>query len=268
LFKALLASNSLQLKTENEAFWLLLAWVEAQSKESEEGKQALFNRMAKELRFHDMDPGYILLMVSEHPRIIAAGLQGRVFAECLGHANMARRTPQQVDGFRRYCNKLLSGRAPRAPLGKVSWTKEATLTASDIASVTITGQPYDKYVGLVAGAPWRVELLRKMDDQSPDQVGLYTGPVFPTGWGYHGATGAGLFLSYSLTVGAARSRTIAPTDESSIRHWTDGRIVWGKTTEPWEEVFGHGSGWLRNGGLDVKVNITTCNDQGAHRRGS
>jgi hypothetical protein len=263
LFKALLSSNSLKVKAENEAFWLLLAWVAAQSEESEEGKQALFIRMAKGLRFHDMDPGYILLMVSNNPRIVAAGLQARVLADCLGQANLARRTPQQVDGFRRYSNSQpLSG---RAPLGKVSWTKKVTFTASDIASVT-SGHPNYKGVGLVAGMLWGVQLVRKTDDKSPDRVGLYIGPSFPLGWGYCGSTGAGLFLRYSLTAGAARSRTIGPVNEGSIRHWTNEDFVWGKTMEPWEEVFGHGSEWLRNGGLDVTVNITTCNDQGAHRR--
>jgi hypothetical protein len=42
-------SKDLQLKTENEVFWLLLAWVEAQSEESEEGTQALFLKMVKQL---------------------------------------------------------------------------------------------------------------------------------------------------------------------------------------------------------------------------
>jgi hypothetical protein len=38
----------------NERFWLLLSWVEAQSEESEEGKQEFFTRMAKQLYFHAM----------------------------------------------------------------------------------------------------------------------------------------------------------------------------------------------------------------------
>jgi hypothetical protein len=51
--------------------------------------------MAKHLHFHVLDPGYILLLVSEHPRIIAAGLQHKVIRASLIHSNLARRTDNE-----------------------------------------------------------------------------------------------------------------------------------------------------------------------------
>lgn len=49
VYDALEVFKDLQVKTENEIFWLLLAWVEAQREEREEGTQALFLKMVKQL---------------------------------------------------------------------------------------------------------------------------------------------------------------------------------------------------------------------------
>jgi hypothetical protein len=251
VFESLISSDSLQLKTENEAFWLLLAWVEAQSEESEEGKQELFTRMAKHLHFHDMDPGYILLLVSKHPRIIAAGLQVKVLTECLRHATVARRTPAQVASFNKHSGIKLT--SSHAPLGKVSWTKHVTFTAADIVGMTSSGATCIKIVGLVAGIPWRVMLLR-----ADNQVRVCTGSAAICGAGLPGTReGGGIFFTYCLEVGAAMSKTHVSRDGA----WTNGLLWYHESSGAWEEVFAEGSGWLRDGQLDVKVTITICNDQ-------
>jgi hypothetical protein len=112
----------------------LLAWVEAQSEESEENKQTLFTRLAQHLSFPAMDPGYILLLVSEHPRIIAAGLQHKVMRASLIPANVARRTNGEVD--------VLYERSPGFPVpkerfpwpcGKATWTLDVSFNAVDVA---------------------------------------------------------------------------------------------------------------------------------------
>jgi hypothetical protein len=260
-FEALLSSEGLQLKTENETFWLLLSWVEAQSEESEEGKQELFTRIAKHLQFHAMDPGYVLLLVREHPRIIAAGLQGQVLLESLIRANLARRAAQQVDHMdSQHGFKLSSGRAPS---GKVSWTKKMTFTAADIACMTSVGTGRCKELGLVAGIPWTVQLDRE-DTEGTHQAALFTGCKPPGEWDSieTGKGPLGFFFTYCLAAGATRRRSIKQSPAQGVSIWTDS-MMWGGDLAAWGEVFAEGSQWLRDGGLDVKATITTCNDQGA-----
>jgi hypothetical protein len=196
-----------------------------------------------------MDPGYILLLVSEHPRIIAAGLQVKVLKECMGHATVARRTPTQVASFRKHSGIKLT--PSHAPLGQVSWTKDVTFTAADIAGMTSSGARCSKVVGLVAGIPWDVRL-----DRVDDEVQVCTGSAPWLGAGLPGARGGGIFFTYCLEIGAAMSGTYECRDEP----WTDG-LLWYECLGAWEEVFAEGSGWLRDGKLDVKVTITICNDQ-------
>jgi hypothetical protein len=256
VFESLISSDSLQLKTENEAFWLLLAWMEAQSEESQEDtgedEHELFNRMAKHLRFHAMDPSYILLLVSEHPRIISAGLQGRVLRESLGHATLARRTPTQVANFNRCSVKLSSSRVPS---GKVSWSKDVTFTASDVAEAS-NDRFCHKTVGLVAGIPWKVRLDREDDDVVKVSTGL---DAFLGYKALHHSLGGGIFFSYRLEIGP-RSRVYTSSIHDAAELWTDGTL-WSEALGAWEDVLAEGSDWLRDGNLDVKVTITIRNDQ-------
>jgi hypothetical protein len=251
VFEALLSSEGLQLKTENEAFWLLLSWVEAQSEQSEEGKQALFTRMAKHLRFHDMDPGYILLMVSEHPRIIAAGLQAYTLKKSLTLANLARRTSAQVDGFNEVGSFQGNSRASR----EAKWTFDVSFNASE-ASAIEPGEWCHKLVGFAGGMPWYVELYRA---ESGEMAGVYTSCSLPFEWMTHG-DGAGFYFRYKLEVGLGAVSLYVDEDDST-RCWAGGQ-GWGDTFAPWDDVFREGSEWLAEGELRVRVAVQMIRDQG------
>jgi hypothetical protein len=238
--------------------------VEAQSEESEEGKQELFNRMAKHLRFSAMNPGYILMMVSEHPRIISAGLQGKALRESLGQASLAMRTPEQVTSMKKNQFTHDSGSpSSRAPPGEVEWIKDATFTAADIGAVTSTYKHCRKRVGLVAGIPWDVVLGRLSTHGQAHRAWLYTGCDAVYGWQSR-SVGSGVCFSYRIIVGDRRRVDIKPSPRGS---WfvTDGSI-WGDSVKEWTEIFKPGSEWLRGPELYVEVIITTCNHQTAHTK--
>jgi hypothetical protein len=254
LFEALLSSKGLQLKTANEAFWLLLSWVETQSEESEEGKQALFTRMAKHLSFPAMDPGYILLLVSEHPRVISAGLQHTVTRASLIRSNLARRTAGVIEQTDKdgivYLPVAFAG-------GKPEWTFNVTFTTAE-AAATEPGERCSKIVGLAAGLPWFVRLKRTQATESEgEKLRVSTMCSFPFDWMSY-EDGSGFYYQYKLEVGVGAPRETSYTK----RRWSSGLNAWGKTFAAWEEVFKEGSKWLVNGELCVRLTVTTANDQG------
>jgi hypothetical protein len=259
VFEALLSSKGLQLKTANEAFWLLISWVEAQNDQSEKRKQALFARMAKHLRFHVMDPGYILLLVSKHPRIIAAGLQLEVMRASLIHSNVARRTDDEVDWLYEEPTALP---APKEsfpwPCGKATWTLDVSFNAAEAATFK-TGEKCCKVVGLVAGLPWRVHLERGADKEK--EVIMYTMCHLPFDWMTFG-DGAGFFFTDTVEValGTPRTKTFLSTGKYK-RRYTE-RASWVRMFGAWDDVFREGSEWLVDGELRVRVTVTTINDQG------
>jgi hypothetical protein len=258
VFKALLSSKGLQLKTANEAFWLLLSWVEAQSEESEESKQELFTRMAKHLSFPAMDPGYILLLVSKHPRIVAAGLESEVLRASLIHANVARRTGGEVDVlFKRPTGFSVPEERFPWPCGKATWTFDGNFNAADVAPFR-SGEYCRKVVGLVAGLPWWVELERRADRER--EVGVFTVCHLPFDWMTFG-DGAGFFFHYTLEVAPGTPRTQAFSPSTSVRRWTETE-PWGGRFGAWDDVFREGSEWLVDGELCVRLTVETTNDQG------
>jgi hypothetical protein len=254
-FEALLSSKGLQLKTANEAFWLLLSWVEAQSEESEEGRQALFTRLAKHLHFDGMDPGYILLMVSEHPRIIAAGLQSAALRASLIRSNVARRTADEIEIFDR--NEELDHLPMELAGGKPEWTFDEKFTTAEAATIE-PGKGTCKTVGLAAGLPWLVMLGQPQGSESEGgKLGLYS-MCIPLKWMRYG-DGSSFYFQYRLEVGVGAQRR----QTSRVRKAWSRRTPVGKTfAAAWEEVFREGSERLVNGELCVRVTVMTVNDQG------
>jgi hypothetical protein len=231
--------------------------VEAQSEESEEGKQELFNRMAKHLRFAAMDPGYILLLVSKHPRIIAAGLESEVLRASLIYSNMARRTDDEVDWL---YEKTIVFPVPKErfplPCGEATWTLDVSFNAADVAAIESGGERC-KVVGLVAGLPWYVTL--KHQAAQGQEVGVYTMCDLPFDWMTYG-DGAGFFFHFTLEAALGTPFTKAFLFAGK-RTWTE-LAAWGGAFGAWDDMFREGSEWLLDGELRVRVTLTTIHDQG------
>jgi hypothetical protein len=255
VFEAIFSSKNLDVATENEAFWLLLAWVEAQNEESEEGKQELFNRMAKHLYFYAMDPGYILLLVSKHPRIIASGLQTQALMKALTRSNLARRTFDEVAEFDR--------EGPRMPSvatsgGDVSWTFYVSFTTAEVADTEPTFVR-KKVVGLVAGLPWYIGLHRHCKPTGAAGAVVLTMCHLPFDWMTY-KDGDGFYFTCTLEVGLGTPRVVT-LEDGCRSYWTRKRACGGRLGL-WEDVFREGSEWLVNGELGMRLVVTVSNDQG------
>jgi hypothetical protein len=233
----------------------LLSWVEAQSEQSEEGKQELFTRLAKHLHFDGMDPGYILLLVSKHPRIIAAGLESAALRASLIRANLARRTADEIELFDR--KKELDHLPVELAGGKPEWTFDEKFTTAEAAAIE-PGRAANKIVGLAAGLPWLVMLGQIQGSESEGgKLGVYSFCT-PFDWMRHG-DGSSFYFQYKVEagVGAPRKQT------SRVRNAWSRDGVYGKTfSAAWEEVFREGSEWLVNGELHVRLTVTIANGQG------
>lgn len=236
--------------------------MEGQADEDEDGKQALFKRLAQHLRFFAMDPSYILLVVSKCPRILTADMQVLVLSESLRRADLARRCPSHHDAFLRSNPNAPKARGPR---GDVFWTFRVTFSAAEIAEASVVDRGVAKVGGLVAGFPWKVVLVRQRassEDRERDKVYLYTGH---RGFKDRSAGGDwhGLLFKYEMFVGTDKGahRTAGPGAYGSAK-WAADKIP-GTEVGFWEAMFKENSPWLRAGGmLNVKVTIWVQNDQG------
>jgi hypothetical protein len=255
VFEALISSSWLRFKLENEAFWLLLAWVEAQSGESEEGKQALFTRLAQHLSFAAMDPGYIVLMVSEHPRIIAAGLQKKALTDSLVRANQARRSMEDSKG---YMGPYL-GRWKATPT-PVTWTFEVSFNAVEAAALQ-PGEECRKVVGLVAGMPWYVELYRTAVYDETGGVEVFTNCSLPFEW-TNLEDGGGFYFKYKIEVGVGTPRECDIEESDLLKRCWPADDMWGDTFAPWVDIVREGSDWLVDGELHMRLTVKATNEQG------
>jgi hypothetical protein len=242
-FEALLSSERLKLKSENEAFWLLHSWVESRDGVGEEEKQAFFDRMVKHLRFYAMDPGYVL-HVSQWSRIQKAGIEGKMLRESLAYSHLARRGKQERDAYSACAPELLTS---RIPVREVSWVMKRTFSAIEIASVT-ANKPLQVTVGLVAGMPWVLKLARVPMKDGVPQLAVWSKchSRFKT----KNKSGAwGSLYRYRMQVGA-RVKGVAAGDN----HWTmnNGK---GWCSVAWDTVVSDNAGYLNNGTLDVELTI-------------
>lgn len=234
----------------------MLAWVEAQGEQSEEGEQALFTDMTEHLYFAEMDPGYVLLVISKHPRIISAGLESEVLWKCLSRANLARRTSDEVQAFEEQDTDMQ--KIPIGRSGKSTWTFNVRFRPAEAAAI----DPDDrcrKVVGLAAGMPWYIELYRTAGEMEVQQAAMYTMCDLPFEW-MTLRGGPGFYYSYTLQVGFGTENETSFTDDGR-RRWT-GDIAGGGCFASWADLFREGSTWLVDGELHVKLTLSIIRDQG------
>lgn len=75
VMKVLLGSETLQLRSENDAYYLLCAWLsQAQCIPDEPERQTLFKQLVLQLRFHHMSPDFLCAVISVCPYANASGL--------------------------------------------------------------------------------------------------------------------------------------------------------------------------------------------------
>lgn len=256
VFELMVSNPGMELQSENEAFWLVKSWVESQPV-NEQAKQALFQRMAKHLRFFDMTPEYLLLVVVEDPRVQRAGMQMPILSEALARMRITKATADERESLARYAPPLMES---RVKTGRTLWNIRGTFTIKDIAEASISGN-VEKVADLVAGFPWSIKLERKRTkDGEPDTVGLYTG--FPAGFIVKKEAANqvyGFFVRIKMT--AAPDTAVAYSiGNDKIPYWLGGNkfgcVGFHKMFEqPWEVVFGIDSPYLRDGQLDVEVNL-------------
>lgn len=253
-FEALLSSEHLQVKTEGEAFWLLVSWVEAQSAETEEGKQALFERMVGHMRFHAMDPGYILLIVTQNRRVIAAGMGEKLLRESLIHSHLRRRTSAQGKDYLANRPKLALLES-RAPSGIVSWALGCSFTVTEVCELAQGRRPYR--FGLVGGMPWLIQLAYNKE-RSPKNIGAYMMPSSPVKTEMY-KDGSGFFHGFSVEVGCGTFKytMLGSSECADIWRAPLGR---GYDFASLEELTADGSPWLKEGNLHIKVTICLNNE--------
>lgn len=148
VMEVLLGCEKLQLRSENDAYHLLCAWLSQTLRLScEDDRRALFKQLLPPLRFHHMSHDYLCAVVSACLYANASGLLPYI----LSRSHAMRTVPLALAKER---GSYLGGRDRRA--SGMEYTFQSHLALADLQSLQNHPQEPNhahKYLGVVAGFP-------------------------------------------------------------------------------------------------------------------
>jgi hypothetical protein len=156
--EALLKSPALQCESENEPYYLLLAWLQQSAHAPPMMQQVnLFTRLAQHIRFQHMDAHYIanVLTCCRMLGTASTGLLAAAVHAALGHRELDGPTLQQGG-----IAKKLGARLPGARKASPVWSIRTTIALTDCLRLVGAGDFVQGTVGLVAGYPLRMYVSR------------------------------------------------------------------------------------------------------------
>ena len=227
-FKHLLASEALQLTSENEAYTLLTAWHRSIFFTRDEQ----FKELAVLLRYHHMSPDFLAYYVSQCPLMESSGLL---------HAVMRATYSQRNDDAGGGIQDL--GLPNRGKAHDAVWNVEVSFTRQEIEALKERGTRTPlKFCSTVAGYPAfmfakRVNTNDGRDDAAGDNdtLGVYFGIQFPknlTPSVVVGAPAAGVKLNVLLSVPSIEYQYIFTAFfDDKISHGSNGFV-----NGSWEEM--------------------------------
>ena len=242
VFKRLLASDELQLQSENEVYRLLVHWLNETPQVDGDDMDALFEELAPLLRYHHMTPEFIAGIVAECEWMKDSGLLSSVLMAALGQCNAPPALLAKRDVCRGSCGRGV-------PPSQARWELQATFELEELGAFE-TGDSFRINCGYVAGYAAALEVSSDGDDGTfGAYVRIYGGfrkkplPRAP-------APGVGF---------RARFRFPAFDEELACSGFHQHDIpMYGITNvfgQPWAEVVCEGSPHFPDGKTEVKVTV-------------
>ena len=233
VFRRLLASEALQLQSENEAFILLVAWMEQSPNVTDDAQHlALFKELAPLLRFHHMTTDFLANIVLGSGHVHRSG---GLMLPVLHLALVQREaSPPALREERAIQGSMNRGVVPSL----ASWELKATFTLEEVAALQ-QGARIMKWCGFVAGYLADLYAERKKETDTlalhsfisipkPFNVPKYTSEL-------EGALSEGVCLHQAWTLPPNIKKTTSRIYGNIAWGWAD---VFGK---PWAEVVREGS---------------------------
>jgi hypothetical protein len=163
--EALLGSDKLDVHVEDEAYYLLGAWLHQSAHVKAEDMVSVFKSLAAKIRFHHISADFLACVVTCCPLACESGLALSFLRSGLMH----REASKQL---------LAAENCDVGPPNRGSGNEELTFITSallDYVSRMEIGSSMSKYIGVVAGFPICVGL----DREENDTLGLYLHSFMP-----------------------------------------------------------------------------------------
>jgi hypothetical protein len=227
IFKRLLASEALQLQSENEAYALLAAWA-YHSPHVGGGNQRIeaFKELAPLLRYHHMTLDFLANYVRPSPLRVKSGLTMPTLLPASGGA---------------------ASRGAASP-SRAEWQLKASFTLEEVEALR-PGGVVGKWCGLAVGYPIACNVQRS---EGRDRLGVCLCIALPTPQGL--GAGGGSAMGVDLKVKLNFPTTSTPLVEDRLKR----DEPWGYTdvfNKPWSRVVRAGSPEFPGGKLEVRVTI-------------
>ena len=242
VMKVLLGSETLQLRSENDAYYLLCAWLsQAQCIPDEPERQTLFKKLVPQLRFHHMSPDFLCAVISVCPYANASGL-----IPYIRRCSQALRVPPpartKAKGLKWCFNDRSKGHPEYTFRGNY---KLAELSLLGKLPTNATG--LHLYLGLAAGFPVAVYVKHKAEGT----MGVYVHVEMPPWQGFDTENSVGWCVGfvYSIKVGELGFTST---------YFFERTYSWGYPNffkKKWEEVVYPSSPYFPDGELTLDVTM-------------
>lgn len=171
VMKVLLGSEELQLRSENDAYYLLCAWLSQSRRLSEEDdRQALFKQLLPQLRFQHMSHDFLCSVVSACPYANVSGVQSYIIRCSHALRNASRAFAEERDA------DVSSKNRSRGSLKCIfDGEFELAVLLSDYGRSNAC-----KYIGLAVSFPVAIYV----EHEAEDTLGVYAHVGMPSAQGY------------------------------------------------------------------------------------
>jgi hypothetical protein len=240
--KALLASEALQLQSENEPYHLLCAWLQQSPHVTDSiQRAALFKELAPLLRYHHMTSDFLAAIVSQCPLMQASGLLPSVMGASHAHREAL---PSLLEE-----RNVVRGRGNRGvALSAACWELKASFMLEEVAALEANELVW-KWCGLVAGFAAALKVKREEDE---DTLGVFLHICIPK-------PENALEAAPAVGVGIKWDVALSPdVVKPQLSHYFTKSYGWGYGNffdKPWAESVCEGSPHFPGGKLEVKATV-------------
>jgi len=242
----LLGSDKLQLRSENDAYYLLCAWL-SQSRRISDQKECrvLFSRFLPQLRFEHMSQDFLSAFVSACPYANASGL----FSYILRYSHARLTLPRNLHDSHKKLVKM--GKKDRS-MGDLPCTLKSKLGLQDLLPLKLKKAPevperISKYIGLALGFPVAVQVNR----EAKGLFGIYVYVGMPLWQGLSVDEGRESRVAFECWVETGKKTNYLGYlfNGKGSRGWPD---FFGK---PWEDVVFPDSPYFPDGVMTMEVTM-------------
>jgi hypothetical protein len=161
----LLGSDALQLQKEEEAYYLLGAWLHQSTHIEEEERVSVYKKLVSKIRFHHISSDYLACVVACCPLASISGMGLSFFQSALVHRNVEKGVAKKSEAD--------LGAIDRGS-GDESWVFESRLMLEDVIKLEKGSQLF-KFLGLAGGLPMALNVMHEKEET----VGVFVRFLMP-----------------------------------------------------------------------------------------